>query len=98
MGALPDYAATLAQYAELAAQLSSAVPVEDAPYYPDLFVLGALGSRGLTSAPLLAEVLAAQMNGEPLPLERDILNALNPNRYWVRKLLKGKPVQNEPRG
>ncbi|QWK95235.1 bifunctional tRNA (5-methylaminomethyl-2-thiouridine)(34)-methyltransferase MnmD/FAD-dependent 5-carboxymethylaminomethyl-2-thiouridine(34) oxidoreductase MnmC [Plesiomonas shigelloides] len=98
MGALPDYAATLAQYAELAAQLSSAVPVEDAPYYPDLFVLGALGSRGLTSAPLLAEVLAAQMNGEPLPLERDILNALNPNRYWVRKQLKGKPVQNEPRG
>ncbi|MBO1106817.1 bifunctional tRNA (5-methylaminomethyl-2-thiouridine)(34)-methyltransferase MnmD/FAD-dependent 5-carboxymethylaminomethyl-2-thiouridine(34) oxidoreductase MnmC [Plesiomonas shigelloides] len=98
MGALPDYAATLTQYAELATQLSSAVPVEDAPYYPDLFVLGALGSRGLTSAPLLAEVLAAQMNGEPLPLERDILNALNPNRYWVRKLLKGKPVQNEPRG
>ncbi|MGL4270172.1 MAG: FAD-dependent 5-carboxymethylaminomethyl-2-thiouridine(34) oxidoreductase MnmC, partial [Plesiomonas sp.] len=97
MGALPDYAATLHQYADLAAQLGSSAPIEDAPYYPDLFVLGALGSRGLTSAPLLAEVLAAQMNGEPLPLERDILNALNPNRYWVRKLLKGKPVQSEPR-
>jgi len=35
-------------------------------------------------------VLAAQMSGEPQPLDAPTLAALNPNRYWVRKLLKGK--------
>ncbi|MGL5343133.1 MAG: bifunctional tRNA (5-methylaminomethyl-2-thiouridine)(34)-methyltransferase MnmD/FAD-dependent 5-carboxymethylaminomethyl-2-thiouridine(34) oxidoreductase MnmC [Plesiomonas sp.] len=93
MGAVPDYVATLSQYADLQQQLrQSPETIAPAPYHPDLFVLAALGSRGLTSAPLLAELLAAQMNGEPLPLEEEILQALNPNRYWIRKLLKGKPI------
>jgi tRNA 5-methylaminomethyl-2-thiouridine biosynthesis bifunctional protein len=93
MGAVPDYSATLSQYADLQQQLcQSPEAIAPAPYHPDLFVLAALGSRGLTSAPLLAELLAAQMSGEPLPLAEDILQALNPNRYWVRKLLKGKPI------
>ena len=54
---------------------------------------GGLGSRGLCSAPLLAEVLAAQMSDEPVPLDRVTLAGLNPNRLWVRKLLKGKRVK-----
>ena len=56
-------------------------------------MLGGLGSRGICSAPLLAEVLAAQMSDEPLPLDRVTLAGLNPNRLWVRKLLKGKMVK-----
>ena len=56
-------------------------------------MLGGLGSRGLCSAPLLAEVLAAQMSDEPIPLDRVTLAGLNPNRLWVRKLLKGKKVK-----
>jgi tRNA 5-methylaminomethyl-2-thiouridine biosynthesis bifunctional protein len=55
-------------------------------------MLGALGSRGLCSAPLAAETLASQMSGEPLPLDAKTLAGLNPNRLWVRKLLKGKEV------
>ncbi|PUY28787.1 FAD-dependent oxidoreductase, partial [Cronobacter sakazakii] len=46
--------------------------------------------RGLCSAPLAAEILASQMSGEPLPLDGATLAALNPNRLWVRKLLKGR--------
>ncbi|MBP2156814.1 bifunctional tRNA (5-methylaminomethyl-2-thiouridine)(34)-methyltransferase MnmD/FAD-dependent 5-carboxymethylaminomethyl-2-thiouridine(34) oxidoreductase MnmC [Erwinia rhapontici] len=87
MGALPDYAATLHQYETLAQQQQQAEP---APVYQGLFVLGALGSRGLCSGPLAAEVLAAQLCGEPIPLDRSTLAATSPNRYWVRKLLKGK--------
>ncbi|HAS9883342.1 TPA: bifunctional tRNA (5-methylaminomethyl-2-thiouridine)(34)-methyltransferase MnmD/FAD-dependent 5-carboxymethylaminomethyl-2-thiouridine(34) oxidoreductase MnmC, partial [Salmonella enterica] len=64
-----------------------------APVYPGLFMLGALGSRGLCSAPLCAEILAAQMSNEPIPLDASTLAALNPNRLWVRKLLKGKAVK-----
>lgn len=89
-GGLPDYAATLTQYADLPGQRARGEKIAEAPHYHGLFVLGALGSRGLCSAPLAAEVLAAQMSGEPQPLDAATLAALNPNRYWVRKLLKGK--------
>jgi tRNA 5-methylaminomethyl-2-thiouridine biosynthesis bifunctional protein len=87
VGNVPDYDATLSQYATLAEHQTQA---PTAPVYRNLFVLGALGSRGLCSAPLTAEILAAQMSHEPLPLDRETLAALNPNRLWVRKLLKEK--------
>jgi len=32
------------------------------------------------------------MSEEPIPLDSETLAALNPNRFWVRKLLKGKAV------
>ena len=89
-GAVPDYDATLASYADLPEQRARGEAIAAAPHYAGLFLLGALGSRGLCSAPLAAEVLAAQMSGEPQPLDRATLAALSPNRYWVRKLLKGK--------
>jgi len=92
VGSAPDYAATLAQYQDLPAQRAQNGDIADAPHYPQLYLFGALGSRGLCSAPLAAEVLAAQLAGEPQPLDAATLAALNPNRYWVRKLLKGKKV------
>lgn len=93
-GAVPDYDATLASYADLPEQRARGEAIAAAPHYAGLFLLGALGSRGLCSAPLAAEVLAAQMSGEPQPLDRATLAALSPNRYWVRKLLKGKKRGN----
>lgn len=92
VGGVPDYAATLAQYADLPAQQAAGGDIADAPDLAGLYLFGALGSRGLCSAPLAAEVLAAQLAGEPQPLDASTLAALNPNRYWVRKLLKGKAV------
>ncbi|MGL6627631.1 bifunctional tRNA (5-methylaminomethyl-2-thiouridine)(34)-methyltransferase MnmD/FAD-dependent 5-carboxymethylaminomethyl-2-thiouridine(34) oxidoreductase MnmC [Aeromonas jandaei] len=62
------------------------------PCHPGLYVLGALGSRGLCSAPLCGELLASEICGDPLPLAADLLEALHPARYWVRKLLKGKAL------
>ncbi|BBQ82921.1 TPA: bifunctional tRNA (5-methylaminomethyl-2-thiouridine)(34)-methyltransferase MnmD/FAD-dependent 5-carboxymethylaminomethyl-2-thiouridine(34) oxidoreductase MnmC [Kluyvera ascorbata] len=90
VGNVPDYAATLAGYATLHESPETAI---SAPVYPELFMLGGLGSRGLCTAPLSAEVLAAQMSNEPLPLDATTLAGLNPNRLWVRKLLKGKAVK-----
>lgn len=89
-GNVPDYDRTLSEYASLAERQERAI---EAPIYRNLYLLGALGSRGLCSAPLMAEILAAQMSNEPLPMDRETLAALNPNRLWVRKLLKGKAVK-----
>jgi tRNA 5-methylaminomethyl-2-thiouridine biosynthesis bifunctional protein len=40
-----------------------------------------LGSRGLLWAPLGAELLASQLEGEPLPLSRDHAGAISPRRF-----------------
>ncbi|MOA56974.1 tRNA 5-methylaminomethyl-2-thiouridine biosynthesis bifunctional protein MnmC [compost metagenome] len=78
------------QYARLQTRQAEAAPL---PLHPGLFVLGALGSRGLCSAPLCGELVASEICGDPLPLSTDLLEALHPARYWVRKLLKGKPLR-----
>lgn len=89
VGGLPNYKATLTQYAGLAGEANTPEQVALAPVYSNLFLLGAFGSRGLCSAPLAAEILASQMCDEPLPLDAQTLAALNPNRLWIRKLLTG---------
>ena len=40
-----------------------------------------LGSRGLLWGPLGAELLACQIEGEPLPLSRDMAGAISPKRF-----------------
>ncbi len=54
------------------------------PREPGLFVLTALGARGLTLAPLLARLVAAQATGTPWPLEQDLADAVDPARWLVR--------------
>jgi tRNA 5-methylaminomethyl-2-thiouridine biosynthesis bifunctional protein len=54
------------------------------PRQRGLFVLTALGARGLTWAPLLADLIAAQALGEPWPLEQDLADAIDPARWVVR--------------
>jgi tRNA 5-methylaminomethyl-2-thiouridine biosynthesis bifunctional protein len=48
---------------------------------PGLWVSTAMGSRGLTFATLCAELLAARVHGEPLPLERRLAAALDTSRH-----------------
>jgi tRNA 5-methylaminomethyl-2-thiouridine biosynthesis bifunctional protein len=47
---------------------------------PGLWVSTAMGSRGLTFAALCAELLAARLHAEPLPLELRLARALDPGR------------------
>ncbi len=50
------------------------------PWAPGLWALTALGARGLTLAPLAAELIAARLHGEPLPLPARLAAALDPRR------------------
>ena len=54
------------------------------PRVPGLYVLAGLGSRGITWAPLLGEVLAAGITGAPLPLAGSLLDAIDPARFLAR--------------
>ncbi len=89
VGAIPDHHAYIKDYAKLChGQRPTSYP---APRHLDgLYVLGGLSSRGITSALLSAELLACQVNGEPLPLPQALVNALNPARFLVRDLKRGK--------
>ena len=51
---------------------------------PGLWLHTGLGSRGLTTAHLCAELIAAQASGAPWPLEADLVDAIDPARWLVR--------------
>jgi len=64
-----------------------------AEYEPGLYINTGHGSRGLTSCPLAAEVIAAMINGEPLPVAEDIRLATHPARFMVRDLKRHLPEE-----
>jgi tRNA 5-methylaminomethyl-2-thiouridine biosynthesis bifunctional protein len=51
--------------------------------HPDLWLCSGMGSRGLTFAALCAELLAARLHAEPLPVEQRLAHALLPQRAAV---------------
>ncbi|WP_308566053.1 bifunctional tRNA (5-methylaminomethyl-2-thiouridine)(34)-methyltransferase MnmD/FAD-dependent 5-carboxymethylaminomethyl-2-thiouridine(34) oxidoreductase MnmC [uncultured Haemophilus sp.] len=93
MGAVPPFSAQQTQYQNLFNLRRRKQPIEQAENYPNLYLIGALGSRGLTSAPFLGETLASLIYGEPLPMSEDLIHNLMPNRSWVRRWLKGAEVK-----
>ncbi len=58
--------------------------LRDVPRLDGLYGLLGYASRGLIWAPLAAELLAAQLDGEPLPLETALVEALDPARFVLR--------------
>jgi len=79
--------ALAANYAELGND-AKAQPNATCPYEPGLYVNAAHGSRGLITAPLSGEILAAQLNGEVAPLGSALMDAVHPNRFAIRRLMR----------
>ncbi|CAH0526576.1 bifunctional tRNA (5-methylaminomethyl-2-thiouridine)(34)-methyltransferase MnmD/FAD-dependent 5-carboxymethylaminomethyl-2-thiouridine(34) oxidoreductase MnmC [Vibrio hippocampi] len=87
------FVGSLCDKAELEKRYQNGVnPVEQLPYHQNLYCFLGLGSRGLSSAPLLSELLVSQICGDPLPLSNDLLRALHPARTWAKKVAKQKPL------
>ena len=59
---------------------------DDLPRREGLFVATAFGARGLTLTVLAAELIAARIEGEPWPVERELADALDPARFLLRRL------------
>lgn len=60
----------------------------DIPRHPGLYAMSGFGARGLVWAALLAEYLASALDGDPLPIERELIDAIDPARYLLRPVRK----------
>lgn len=57
-----------------------------APRQTGLYVLNGFGARGLVWSALLAELVASQIHGDPLPIERELIQAVDPARFLARRI------------
>lgn len=55
------------------------------PRRPGLYILAGLGSRGLAQSALGAEIVAAWISGAPMPVGRDLLDAVDAARHVARQ-------------
>ncbi|SEN05174.1 tRNA 5-methylaminomethyl-2-thiouridine biosynthesis bifunctional protein [Pseudomonas sp. ok272] len=92
VGPLADHPAFAQAYAALAKDARQ-VPDIACPWLDGLYVNSGHGSRGLITAPLSGELLAAWLDNEPLPLPRSVAEACHPNRFALRQLIRHTPTK-----
>ena len=80
IGSVPDAGAATANTATRSGKWAQGLPRLNGLY-------GAIGyaSRGLTWAALGGELIASMLEGEPLPLEGDLADAVDPARFVLRR-------------
>lgn len=71
------------------------VAAADGAALPGLYVLAALGARGIAFSLLGAELIAAQANDEPLPVDVEVAAALDPGRFARRAQRRQRPARTE---
>lgn len=87
VGPVPDVEAFHREYAPLRkGQLMRAYRAGS--YLEGLYVNVAHGSRGVTTTPLCAEIIAAYLSGEPQPVGEALRQALHPARFLIRELVR----------
>lgn len=95
VGPLADRAAFANAYAVLGKDARQ-TPDIPCPWLDGLYVNSGHGSRGLITAPLSGELLAAWIDNEPLPVPRDVAEACHPNRFALRELIRGRSKPAQP--
>jgi tRNA 5-methylaminomethyl-2-thiouridine biosynthesis bifunctional protein len=90
VGPLADATAFADAYAVLSKDARQ-VPNTPCPWLDGLYINSGHGSRGLITAPLSGELIAAWLNNEPLPVPVDVAQACHPNRFALRSLIRNKP-------
>lgn len=88
--ATPDRLPLVGNLPDLEAVLPQEIQLRNMPRKQGLYGLLGLGSRGLVWAALAAEILASQLQGEPAPVESDLLDAIDPARFLLRAQRRGR--------
>lgn len=89
IGPLVNATAFNAAYAALGKDATRRIETP-APWLEGLYVNCGHGSRGLISAPLSGELVAAWLDDEPLPVPRAVAEACHPSRFLLRELIRGR--------
>ena len=84
--AAPDRLPLIGTLPDTAADAGSSATLDNLPRMTGLHALLGLSARGMVWAPLAAELLASQLDGEPLPVERQLVRAVDPARFHLRAL------------
>lgn len=84
VGAVPDADFFNAEYEDICHGnvVKSYLPAQ---YMTGLYVTSAHGSRGFTTSFLSAEIIASQIQGEPAPVAKSIVDYLSPSRFIVNE-------------
>ncbi len=70
----------------------SHIPVAGS-YWPGLYLNCGHGSRGMSYAPLCAELLASEICGEVPPLALELRQAVHPGRFIIRDMKRNKDLK-----
>jgi AcrR family transcriptional regulator len=73
VGPVPDLAA---------ARPNQRLPAQ--PKLPGLWCVLGFGARGIVWSALMADLLVSRLEGEPLPLESDLVDACDPGRFLLK--------------
>ncbi|MDD1508271.1 bifunctional tRNA (5-methylaminomethyl-2-thiouridine)(34)-methyltransferase MnmD/FAD-dependent 5-carboxymethylaminomethyl-2-thiouridine(34) oxidoreductase MnmC [Pseudomonas sp. CNPSo 3701] len=87
IGPLADAEQFATAYAVLARDARQVPPIP-CPWQQGLYINSGHGSRGLITAPLSGELIAAWLENEPLPVPRDVADGCHPNRFMLRQLIR----------
>ncbi|MEH6549972.1 MAG: bifunctional tRNA (5-methylaminomethyl-2-thiouridine)(34)-methyltransferase MnmD/FAD-dependent 5-carboxymethylaminomethyl-2-thiouridine(34) oxidoreductase MnmC [Pseudomonadales bacterium] len=88
-GPVPDRRRFEEHYAELAKNARQSIAGKP-PWFDNLYMCIGLGSRGMTYAPLCAELIADQLRACPTPLSVQLSKAVSPARFILRDLIRVK--------
>lgn len=89
VGALPFVDKLVEDFAALRKNARAGITASGS-YWHGLYINIGHGARGLAYTPLCAELLAALISNEPIPVPRELANALNPARFVIRDLTRNK--------
>ncbi len=97
-GRLPEFAAYRAHYGADLRTGRALKPIDGqgfkALYQRGVYAAGGLGSRGLTWAPFLAQIIVADAFGGPVPTGADSRELIAPARFFMRQLKREKPKKD----
>ncbi|MGL6072319.1 bifunctional tRNA (5-methylaminomethyl-2-thiouridine)(34)-methyltransferase MnmD/FAD-dependent 5-carboxymethylaminomethyl-2-thiouridine(34) oxidoreductase MnmC [Craterilacuibacter sp.] len=96
VGMLADQQGFTTAYADLARDASLKLGTI-MPWLDGLYISSGHGSRGMVTAPLAGELIASLACKEPLPLPKAVVDALSPNRFLLRTLIRTKPGKKPQR-
>ena len=88
-GPVPKLEAYLENYQLLRKNARSHIPIPG-DNWPNLYLNIGHGSRGLTYAPMCAELIASEICDEVPPLELNLRQAVHPGRFIIRDLKRNK--------